>query len=241
MQLRPEGVCPVLLRDYDRSAPFPDPEQADGNLIAIGGDLSRERLLRAYAQGIFPWFAKEDPILWWCPDPRAVLEPSAVHISRSLRKSARNGDWQYHMDSDFVGVIDLCAEPRAGQSGTWITPAVRAAYLDLFAAGAAHSLEVYQRDRLVGGLYGVALGGLFFGESMFSRVPDASKLALVLLARHLQHWGFGLIDTQFITPHLQSMGAREWTRSAFLQALADLCTQHPQADWKISLSLHEMF
>ncbi len=239
--MRPEGVCPVLLRDYDRSAPFPDPEQADGNLIAIGGDLSRERLLRAYAQGIFPWFGEEDPILWWSPDPRAVLEPSAVHISRSLRKSARNRDWQYQMDSDFAGVIDACAEPRAGQGGTWITPAVRAAYVDLFAAGAAHSMEVYQQDRLVGGFYGVALGGLFFGESMFSRVPDASKLALVLLARHLQRWGFGLIDTQFITPHLQSMGVREVPRRDFLQALADLRTQHAQADWKISLPPHEMF
>ena len=241
MQLRPEGVRPVLLRSHDRSAPFPDPEQADGNLVAIGGDLSRERLLSAYAQGIFPWFGEEDPILWWSPDPRAVLEPSAVHISRSLRKSARNRDWQYHMDSDFVGVIDACAEPRAGQGGTWITPAVRAAYLDLFAAGTAHSIEVYQQDRLVGGLYGVALGGLFFGESMFSRIPDASKLALVLLARHLQHWGFSLIDTQFITPHLQSMGARELPRRDFLQALADLRTQHPPADWKISSSWHEMF
>ena len=239
--MRPEGVCPVLLRDYDRSAPFPDPEQADGNLVAIGGDLSRERLLRAYAQGIFPWFGEEDPILWWSPDPRAVLEPSAVHISRSLRKSARNRDWQYQMDSDFAGVIDACAEPRAGQGGTWITPAVRAAYVDLFAAGAAHSMEVYQQDRLVGGLYGVAFGGLFFGESMFSRVPDASKLALVLLARHLQRWGFGLIDTQFITPHLQSMGVREVPRRDFLQALADLRTQHAQADWKISLPPHEMF
>ena len=239
--MRPEGVRPVLLRSHDRSAPFPDPEQADGNLVAIGGDLSRERLLSAYAQGIFPWFGEEDPILWWSPDPRAVLEPSAVHISRSLRKSARNRDWQYHMDSDFVGVIDACAEPRAGQGGTWITPAVRAAYLDLFAAGTAHSIEVYQQDRLVGGLYGVALGGLFFGESMFSRIPDASKLALVLLARHLQHWGFSLIDTQFITPHLQSMGARELPRRDFLQALADLRTQHPPADWKISSSWHEMF
>jgi leucyl/phenylalanyl-tRNA--protein transferase len=241
VQLRPEGVRPVLLRSHDRSAPFPDPEQADGNLVAIGGDLSRERLLRAYAQGIFPWFGEEDPILWWSPDPRAVLEPSAVHISRSLRKSARNRDWQYQMDSDFAGVIDACAEPRAGQGGTWITPAVRAAYVDLFAAGAAHSMEVYQQDRLVGGLYGVALGGLFFGESMFSRVPDASKLALVLLARHLQRWGFGLIDTQFITPHLQSMGVREVPRRDFLQALADLRTQHAQADWKISLPPHEMF
>ncbi|WP_291520914.1 leucyl/phenylalanyl-tRNA--protein transferase [Acidithiobacillus sp.] len=241
MQLRPEGVRPVLLRSHDRSAPFPDPEQADGNLVAIGGDLSRERLLSAYAQGIFPWFGEEDPILWWSPDPRAVLEPSAVHISRSLRKSACNRDWQYHMDSDFAGVIDACAEPRAGQGGTWITPAVRAAYLDLFAAGTAHSIEVYQQGSLVGGLYGVALGGLFFGESMFSRVPDASKLALVLLARHLQHWGFSLIDTQFITPHLQSMGARELPRRDFLQALADLRTQHPPADWKISSSLHEMF
>jgi leucyl/phenylalanyl-tRNA--protein transferase len=241
VQLRPEGVRPVFLRRHDRSAPFPDPGQTDGNLVAIGGDLSRERLLRAYAQGIFPWFGEEDPILWWSPDPRAVLEPSAIHISRSLRKSARNRDWQYHMDSDFAGVIDACAEPRAGQGGTWITPAVRAAYLDLFAVGAAHSIEVYQQDRLVGGLYGVALGGLFFGESMFSRVPDASKLALVLLARHLQCWGFGLMDTQFITPHLQSMGGRELPRRDFLRVLADLRTQHPQGDWKISLPAHEMF
>ncbi len=241
MQLRPEGIRPVLLRGHDRSAPFPDPEQADGNLIAIGGDLSRERLLRAYAQGIFPWFGEADPILWWSPDPRGVLRPDAVHISRSLRKSARTGAWQYHMDRDFIGVIGACAAPRDAQGGIWITPEVRAAYCDLFVAGAAHSVEVYQQDRLVGGLYGVALGGLFFGESMFSRVPNASKLALVLLARHLQHWGFGLIDTQFITPHLQSMGACEISRSDFLQALIRLRMQQPQADWRISLSLYEMF
>jgi leucyl/phenylalanyl-tRNA--protein transferase len=241
VQLRPEGVRPVLLQCHDRSAPFPDPEQADGNLVAIGGDLSRERLLLAYAHGIFPWFGEEDPILWWSPDPRGILEPPAIHVSRSLRKSARNRDWQYRMDSNFAGVIDACAAPRPGQGDTWITPAVRAAYLDLFAAGAAHSIEVYQQDRLVGGLYGVALGGLFFGESMFSRVPDASRLALVLLARHLQHWGFGLIDTQFITPHLQSMGAREIARRDFLRALADLRTQHTQADWNISLPLTGMF
>jgi leucyl/phenylalanyl-tRNA--protein transferase len=233
--LRPEAVRPVLLGDHDPHKPFPDPEQADSNLIAVGGDLCRVRLLQAYAQGIFPWFGEDDPILWWSPDPRGVLEPQKIHISRSLRKTARKSGWKVAMDRDFAGVVSACAAPRFGQGGTWITAEVQAAYLDLFVAGYAHSIEIYLDKKLVGGLYGVALGALFFGESMFSREPDASKLALVLLARHLENWGFALIDTQFLTPHLQNMGACEISRAEFLQRLTILKKHAPAAPWKITL------
>ncbi len=240
--MRPEGVRPVLLSSRDPSAAFPDPEQADSNLIAVGGDLSRARLLQAYSQGIFPWFGEDDPILWWSPDPRGVLEPEAIHISRSLRKAAGNASWLVDVDRDFSAVLDACAAPRAGQGGTWITAAVRRAYLDLFAAGHAHSVEVYQQGQLVGGLYGVEKGALFFGESMFSAVPDASKIALVWLARHLHYWGFALIDTQFLTAHLQSMGAAEMPRADFLHRLASLKTRRVSATaWQIRLPWEQVF
>ncbi|MBU2838128.1 leucyl/phenylalanyl-tRNA--protein transferase [Acidithiobacillus thiooxidans] len=239
--MRPERVKPVLLSSQNASVIFPDPEQADSNLIAVGGDLSRKRILQAYAQGIFPWFGEEDPILWWSPDPRGVLEPRAIHISRSLLKNAKVASWQVVLDQDFAAVMDECAAPRSGQGGTWITAEMRNAYLDLFAAGMAHCVEIFQHGQRVGGLYGVESGAVFFGESMFSRVPDASKIALVWLARHLTHWGFGLIDTQFLTPHLQSMGASEIPRAEFLQLLTRLKAQATQGAWHEFLPWEQIF
>ncbi len=239
--MHPERVKPVLLSSQNASVNFPDPEQADSNLIAVGGDLSRKRILQAYAQGIFPWFGEEDPILWWSPDPRGVLEPRAIHVSRSLLKKAKVASWQVVLDQDFAAVMDECAAPRSGQDGTWITAEMRNAYLDLFAAGAAHCVEILQHGQRVGGLYGVELGAIFFGESMFSRVPDASKIALVWLARHLAHWGFGLIDTQFLTPHLQSMGASEIPRAEFLRLLTRLKAQATQGAWQEFLPWEHIF
>ncbi|PKY11959.1 leucyl/phenylalanyl-tRNA--protein transferase [Acidithiobacillus marinus] len=239
--MRPEQVRPVLLSSADPNDPFPDPLNAESALIAVGGDLSPARILQAYAQGIFPWFGEEDPILWWSPDPRGVLKPDAVHVSRSLRKHAGASAWQVRLDEDFAGVLDDCAAPRAGQGGTWITAGMRSAYLDLFAAGHGHCIEVLLDGQRVGGLYGVAQGALFFGESMFSRVPDASKIALVWLARHLSHWNFGLIDTQFLTPHLQSMGAEEISRDAFLQHLVLLKNQPTPLAWQAFLPWEDVF
>lgn len=199
---------------------FPDPATAltePNGLLAAGGDLAIPRLLSAYRQGIFPWFDDHQPILWWSPDPRAVLFPEALRVSRSLRKTLRRGQLRVAFDSDFAAVIDACAAPRAAGGGTWITTEMRDAYCALHAAGHAHSVEV--RDpagKLVGGLYGVAIGRAFFGESMFSRVSDASKVALVHLVRQLGRWDFQLIDCQVTTHHLLSLGAREIPRSDFL-------------------------
>lgn len=239
--MRPDDARPVLLRRSGPVLPFADPARAAGNLVAVGGDLRQERLLQAYSQGIFPWFGEGDPILWWSPDPRGVLFPERIHVSRSLRKAGRSAVWRFSVDEAFPAVLDACAAPRAGQGGTWITADMRGAYLGLFHAGHAHSLEVWSGDMLAGGLYGVSLGGLFFGESMFSRMPDASKLALVLLARHLQHWGYGLIDTQFLTPHLESMGAEELPREEFLARLRDLRAAPLAHRWQLTLPLSQVF
>jgi leucyl/phenylalanyl-tRNA--protein transferase len=188
-------------------------------LLAIGGDLSPARLLAAYRRGIFPWYGPGQPILWWCPDPRAVLYPDSVRISRSLAKVLRRGRLQVTVDRDFDAVVQACAEPRPGQDGTWITRQMATAYGRLHRLGVAHSVEVREQDRLVGGLYGVALGEVFFGESMFSRVPDASKVALVALAR----MGFRLIDCQVPSAHLARLGAKEISRATFLAQLRDWC------------------
>lgn len=233
--LRPGGFRPVLLQRKVRA--FPDPAQMAGDIVAMGGDLRPERLLQAYSQGIFPWFSEGDPILWWSPDPRGVLFPAAVHSGRSLHKSARRSAWEVAIDRDFAGVVAACAQPRAGQDGTWITSAMARAYEELFQAGYAHSFEVYAGAELVGGLYGVALGRAFFGESMFSRARDASKWALFALARHLQAWNFRLIDTQFLTAHLQKMGAVELPRSEFLQLLRQATSAEAAAPWSPSPEL----
>lgn len=210
-------------------APFPDVHRAlrhPNGLLAAGGDLSPERLISAYRRGIFPWYSRGDPILWWSPDPRTVLFPDRIHISRSLRKRVRRGDLAVTMDRAFTAVIRACSAPRDGESGTWIVPEMRAAYEGLHRLGVAHSVEVWQEDALVGGLYGVAIGGVFYGESMFSHIDDASKVALVHLCRRLVDWGFGLIDCQMRTPHLLRLGAEELPRSRFT-ALLDHCCSLP--------------
>jgi len=204
---------------------FPDPAQAvdDPNgLLAVGGDLSPERLLAAYRQGIFPWYSPGDPILWWCPDPRTVISPESLHISRSLAKWHRNPRYELTSNRDFAAVVAGCAAPRADQSGTWIVPEMQDAYLQLHQLGYAHSVEVWRGNELVGGLYGVRLGRVFFGESMFSRAPNASKLALVHILRDQALGPIELLDCQFTTPHLLSMGATEWPRARFLATIRQL-------------------
>lgn len=203
---------------------FPPPTEAEpSGLLAVGGDLSPERLLTAYANGIFPWYSEDEPILWFSPDPRFVLRPSALRVSRSLRKRVRRGDYRVTLDTAFADVIARCqATPRPGQAGTWITPEMRDAYIALHELGFAHSVEAWRGEELVGGLYGVGLGGLFSGESMFAHAPDASKVAFVWLVRQLERWGVALIDCQIQTDHLERFGAEDLDRDAFLDALPDL-------------------
>ena len=204
---------------------FPPVETAlaePNGLLAMGGDLSLARLLDAYRHGIFPWFNPGEPILWWSPDPRMVLVPGEVRVTRSLAKRMRNAGFEVRADTAFAEVMRACAAPREDAPGTWISPAMIAAYTRLFEAGYAHSVETWRDGVLVGGLYGVAIGRMFYGESMFSREPDASKVALVRLARQLQRWEFGLIDCQMETPHLASMGARTMPRAAFTARLSEL-------------------
>ncbi len=201
---------------------FPPVELASPEgLLAIGGDLCCERLLEAYRHGIFPWYSGGQPILWWSPDPRAVLLPSKLKISRSLRQTLRRDLFHVTLDSDFAGIIKACAEPRTQnpKGGTWITAEMIDAYCHLHQQGFAHSVEVWAGDTLVGGLYGVALGGAFFGESMFSRQSDASKVALAYLARQLDAWRFVQIDCQLPSPHLMSLGAMPIRRRDFLRLL----------------------
>jgi len=204
----------------DDGDPFPPVERAlrDPNgLLAAGGSLSASRLLDAYAHGIFPWFGDEDPLLWWSPDPRMVLLAGELHVSRSLRRVIRAGRYTVTLDAAFGDVMAGCAEPRADHDGTWITPEMKSAYGTLFALGYAHSVEAWSGRELAGGLYGVALGKMFFGESMFSRQRDASKVALVHLVRQLERWGFEMVDCQMSTGHLASLGARDLPRAEFLR------------------------
>ncbi len=216
------GRAPYWLDPHDPSAPFPPVELAlrdpDG-LLALGGDLSPERLLSAYRLGIFPWYSEGQPILWWSPDPRMVLQPAALKISRSLRKTLRQAPFRISLDEDFPAVMAACAGPRADSQGTWITDDIHSAYQHLHALGYAHSVEAWQDGQLVGGLYGVALGRIFFGESMFARVSDASKVAFAHLVRQLQRWGYELIDCQVYTGHLASLGARPMPRKEFCTLL----------------------
>ena len=199
---------------------FPDPREADPEgLLAFGGDLRPERLLSAYARGIFPWYESE-PILWFSPDPRMVLVPRDLRISRSLQKTMRQDRYRVGFDTAFERVIRACAEiSRPGQEGTWITPEMIDAYVALHHLGFAHSTEAWQGDELVGGAYGVALGSVFFGESMFATENDASKVAFAALVQQLDAWGFRVIDCQVSTPHLASFGASEWPRDDFLDLL----------------------
>lgn len=209
------------LDDHDETL-FPPPEQAltqPNGLVAIGGTLSERRLLAAYRRGIFPWYEEDQPVLWWSPDPRGVLFPESLRVPRSLRKRIRNSGFHVTMDTAFEDVITACAAPRGREAGTWITKDMHDAYCHLHDRGLAHSVEIRHHFRLVGGLYGVSLGRAFFGESMFSREPDASKIALVYLTRQLQRWGFHFLDCQILSPHLQGMGAEERPRSRFLADL----------------------
>jgi leucyl/phenylalanyl-tRNA--protein transferase len=197
---------------------FPPVSRAGrSGLLAVGGDLSVERLLLAYGSGIFPWYSEGEPILWWSPPMRPVLDPAAVHVGRSLAKAVRRAPFVLTVDTAFAEVIRACAGvPRPFQSGTWITPAMQAAYEALHAAGFAHSVEAWHEGRLVGGLYGVALGGAFFGESMFALETDASKLCFVRLCRQLAAWDFGLVDSQVSNEHTARFGTAEIPRSEFV-------------------------
>ncbi|HOB61378.1 MAG TPA: leucyl/phenylalanyl-tRNA--protein transferase [Candidatus Competibacteraceae bacterium] len=210
----------------DDNQPFPSPDRAltdpDG-LLAAGGSLSPRRLLRAYRLGIFPWYSTGQPILWWSPDPRLVLFPECVNVSRSLRKTLRKGAFAITADTVFEQIITACAGPRDGDPGTWITPEMHRAYCRLHRLGHAHSVEVWRQGKLVGGLYGVAVGRVFFGESMFHWVSDASKVALVALAQQLRRWEFAVIDCQVRTEHLASLGAVDIARPTFLQLLDRYC------------------
>lgn len=208
--------------------------EPDG-LLAAGGELSSARLLSAYRRGIFPWFEHGQPILWWTPNPRTVIFPNELHIARSLRKALRRNNFSLSADQAFEDVMRACAAPRAGASGTWIGPAMIDAYCELHRLGYAHSVEVWQDDQLVGGLYGLALGRVFFGESMFSRADNASKVAFAHLARQLAQWHFGLIDCQVASAHLSSLGAREIAREDFEQILVD-CVDRPSlmGPWSLS-------
>lgn len=199
-------------------------------LLAAGGALSPGWLLAAYRRGIFPWYSDDQPILWWSPDPRMVLFPEALKVRRSLAKRLRHGGFTVTADRAFDAVMSACAAPRQGQPGTWITDEMREAYGRLHALGAAHSVEVWHEDRLAGGLYGVALGPVFFGESMFTRVPDASKVALVHLARAMAAAGGRLIDCQMHTPHLASLGARDIARAEFIGYLEEWLGKPPPVE-----------
>lgn len=268
-----------LLRDH---TPFPPVDEAlrePNGLLAIGGDLSPERLLDAYRHGIFPWFNADDPILWWSPDPRMVLFPREFKVSRSLRKTLARRDFEVSMDTAFERVMRACAAPRAGQAGTWIHEEMIAAYTALHRMGYAHSVEVWMpgspaplqievetgRQRanhedstistarneqashqgiddeldLVGGLYGISIGRMFYGESMFSRRTDGSKIALAHLAAQLTRWNFGMIDCQMNTPHLASLGAREIPRAEFIRRLQELVHYNNQeSPWEFE---HDLF
>jgi leucyl/phenylalanyl-tRNA--protein transferase len=205
--------------------PFPPVEQAldePNGLLAAGADLSPTRLLDAYSRGIFPWFNAGEPVLWWSPHPRMVLFPAEFKLARSLRKRLRRRDYEVTFDSAFETVMRACAEPRPGQHGTWITPQMVDAYTRLHALGHAHSVETWIDGALAGGLYGVAIGRVFYGESMFTRVRDASKIAFAHLVAQLSDWGYGLIDCQMRTRHLASLGAREIPRSEFVALLTRL-------------------
>lgn len=216
----------IALLDPHSPDLFPDVRLAvrDPNgLLAAGGDLSPARLLGAYRRGIFPWFSEGDPILWWSPDPRTVLFPSQVALSRSLRKRLRKRELCATLDRAFSSVIRGCAAPRESDGGTWIVPEMIDAYVTLHRLGIAHSVEIWHGPELVGGLYGVAIGRAFFGESMFSRASDASKVALVHLCQRLFEWGFQLIDCQMRTEHLLRMGAIEIPRAQFTTLVERAC------------------
>ena len=221
-------------------SPFPPATKAlkrPNGLLAAGGDLSLPTLVDAYSHGIFPWYSEGDPILWWSPDPRMVLPSAELHISRSLRRRLLRRDVRVSFDEAFLDVLTACAAPRGEEAGTWLLPEMQVAYRALRDEGLAHSVEVWMGAELIGGLYGVAIGRMFFGESMFSRRTDGSKLALAFLAAQLAAWEMPMIDCQMETEHLQSMGARLIPRRLFLPWVADLCRQDGPAAWRFDADL----
>lgn len=230
-------MIPILSADPESR--FPDTREALGmprGLLAAGGDLSPTRLINAYRHGIFPWYNPEEPILWWSPAPRCVIYPDQVHISRRLRRHYNQGVFRITADKVFERVIRACAESREDNEGTWINADMIEAYCRLHTLGIAHSVEVWQADELVGGIYGLALGAVFFGESMYSRKRNASKVALVALCKQLHAWQFTLLDCQVANPHLKSMGAVEISREKFQQHLQ---ATHKPDHWQFDFSAAE--
>lgn len=236
-------TAPYLLDSHHKQL-FPDVELAlrepDG-LLAVGGDLSVERLLFAYQSGIFPWYSEGQPILWWSPDPRMILEPGEVKISRSLAKKIRQQQFTVTFDQQFADVIIECSKPRlekgTRQTETWILDEMIDAYIELHQQGYAHSVECWKEDQLVGGLYGVSLGKVFFGESMFSRVSDASKVAFVYLCHQLKQWDYKLIDCQVYTSHLESLGAKMISRNEFISLLEKYACNNNSGPWQTDSNL----
>jgi leucyl/phenylalanyl-tRNA--protein transferase len=221
-----------LLRHDTSFPPVAHALPSPNGLLAAGGDLSSARLLHAYRSGIFPWYSEGEPILWWSPDPRLVLFPCEFKLSRSLRRTLRKHAYEVRVDTCFEQVMRACAAPRESATGTWIHEEMIAAYCELHRLGHAHSVETWMDGELAGGLYGVALGRMFYGESMFSRKTDASKIALAHLAAQLERWNFGMIDCQMNTPHLSSLGAREIPREEFVTRLQDLVNYTSMASWR---------
>lgn len=222
---------------------FPNPDLCSREgVVAVGGSLGADWLLAAYARGIFPWYDASSPLLWWCPDPRFVLYPRSLHIPRSLRRQLNRPEWKVSVDKAFPEVMHGCASAgRPGQSGTWIHPEMESAYGRLHEMGYVHSLEVWRGGKLAGGLYGVAVGQAFFGESMFFSIPDASKVGVVWLARLLDAWGYGLIDCQQQTRHLERFGAIALPRGDFLAQLRHRVSLAPHADaWDIPSGFHPL-
>jgi leucyl/phenylalanyl-tRNA---protein transferase len=234
-----------MIRWLGPSDPFPPVDAAltePNGLLAAGGDLTPERLLDAYRLGIFPWSAEDEPMLWWCPDPRMVLFVAELHISRSLRRRIRARELTITADTAFDEVIEGCADPRRDGEGTWITAEVAEAYGELHRRGHAHSVEAWAGDELAGGLYGVSIGRMFYGESMFSRASDASKVALAFLVRQLTRWRFEMVDCQMSTVHLASLGAREIPRREFMARLKELTAAEPvAAPWRLDDDLDSTF
>ncbi|MDP2784057.1 MAG: leucyl/phenylalanyl-tRNA--protein transferase [Sulfurimicrobium sp.] len=222
----------------DDFPPVSEALQEPNGLLAAGGDLSPQRLIEAYSHGIFPWFNPGEPILWWSPDPRMVLFPAELKVSRSLRKTLKKPDYEVRVDTAFCAVMRACAAPREVAGGTWINEEMVAAYGGLHAKGLAHSVETWRDGELIGGLYGVALGRMFYGESMFSRATDASKIAFVHLVKQLERWGFSMIDCQMKTAHLATLGAREIPRSEFVRGLSQLIElSHQPGRWQFDHDL----
>jgi leucyl/phenylalanyl-tRNA--protein transferase len=234
----PRHYNTVMIPWLDTHAPFPPLSLAltePNGLLAAGGELTAERLINAYRNGIFPWYSAGQPLLWWSPDPRMVLIPAELKISHSLGKRLRKTgqrDYEVRVDTVFETVMRACAAPREGHGGTWITNDMIAAYTALHRCGIAHSVETWINGDLAGGLYGVALGRMFYGESMFTRTTDASKIALAHLARQLHRWEFGLIDCQMNTAHLASLGGREIKRDDFIRQLKVLVNCEPPQSWQ---------